>query len=279
MVHVSLSPDDDAHDDVPGAEAARGPTDASVLPAAGRDGKDAALVQAMFDRVAPRYDLANTALSLGQDRRWRRVTAAAADPAGARVLDVAAGPGNVAVELLGQGATAVTALDLSFNMLHEGARRGERDARYRTITWVNGDALALPFPDASFDAVTISFGLRNVPDPEAALAEFARVCVAGGRVVVCEFADPTWRPFRFVYRRYLVGLLPRIARLVSSSAPAYRYLADSILAWPSRAVVAGWLEGAGFTAVTVRDLSGGIVAVHRGVRRAEAGSDGPEPVG
>jgi demethylmenaquinone methyltransferase/2-methoxy-6-polyprenyl-1,4-benzoquinol methylase len=231
------------------------------LPAAGRDGKDAALVQAMFDRVAPRYDLANTVLSLGQDARWRRVTAAAARPQGAEVLDVAAGPGNVAVELVRQGAAAVTALDLSFNMLWEGARR-----RHDGVSWVNGDALALPFPDASFDAVTISFGLRNVPDQEAALAQFARVLRPGGRAVVCEFADPTWPPFREVYRRYLVGALPRVANLVSSSGPAYRYLADSILAWPDRVTLAGWMRAAGFTDVKVRDLSGGIVAVHRGIR-------------
>ena len=236
--------------------------DDAVLPAAGRDGKDAALVQAMFDRVAPRYDLANTVLSLGQDAHWRRVTAAAARPEGAHVLDVAAGPGNVAVELVRQGAEHVTALDLSYNMLHEGARQG-----HVGISWVNGDALALPFPDASFNAVTISFGLRNVPDPEAALAEFARVMRPGGRVVVCEFADPTWRPFREVYRRYLVGALPRIARVVSSSASAYKYLADSILAWPDRRTLAGWLRAAGFDEVRVRDLSGGIVAVHRGIRR------------
>ena len=232
------------------------------LPAAGRDGKDAALVQAMFDRVAPRYDLANTVLSAGQDRQWRRITAAAARPEGADVLDVAAGPGNVAVELVRQGAASVTALDLSFNMLWEGARRG-----HPGIAWVNGDALALPFEDATFDAVTISFGLRNVPDPEAALVEFARVTRPGGRVVVCEFADPTWRPFREVYRRYLVGALPRLARVVSSSASAYQYLADSILAWPDRRTLAGWIDAAGYDQVRVRDLSGGIVAVHRGVRR------------
>jgi len=237
------------------------PAPGGLLPAAGRDGKDAAPVQAMFDRVAPRYDLANTVLSLGQDGHWRRVTAAAARPEGAQVLDVAAGPGNVAVELVRQGAAQVTALDLSFNMLWEGARRG-----HVGVSWVNGDALALPFDDATFDAVTISFGLRNVPDPEAALAEFARVTRPGGRVVVCEFADPTWRPFREVYRRYLVGALPKVARVVSSSAPAYRYLADSILAWPDRRTLAGWMAAAGYVEVRVRDLSGGIVAVHRGVR-------------
>ncbi len=243
---------------LPSPESEGGP----ILPAAGRQGKDAALVQAMFDRVAPRYDLANAVLSLGQDGHWRRVTAAAVRPEGAEVLDVAAGPGNVAVELVRQGAAQVTALDLSFNMLWEGARKG-----HVGISWINGDALALPFADASFDAVTISFGLRNVPDPEAGLAEFARVTRPGGRLVVCEFADPTWAPFREVYRRYLVGALPKVARVVSSSASAYQYLADSILAWPDRRTLAGWIDAAGFDEVRARDLSGGIVAVHRGVRR------------
>jgi demethylmenaquinone methyltransferase / 2-methoxy-6-polyprenyl-1,4-benzoquinol methylase len=236
---------------------------ASELPAAGRNGKQAAQVQAMFDRVAPRYDLANAALSLGQDAHWRRVTAIAARPADASILDVASGPGNVAVELLARGAEHVTALDLSYNMLAEGARRGQPG-----ISWVNGDAMSLPFPDASFDAVTISFGLRNVPDPEPALHEFARVTRPGGRIVVCEFAAPSWPPFRAVYRRYLVGMLPQLARVVSSSAPAYRYLADSILAWPDRAVVASWIEAAGYREVQVKDLAGGIVAVHRGFRVA-----------
>jgi demethylmenaquinone methyltransferase/2-methoxy-6-polyprenyl-1,4-benzoquinol methylase len=236
------------------------PTDVT-LPAVGREGKDSALVQAMFDRVAPRYDLANSVLSLGQDARWRRVTAAAARPEGAEVLDVAAGPGNVATELLRRGAAAVTALDLSFEMLRAGSRRVTAG-----LTWVNGDALALPFRDAAFDAVTISFGLRNTADPRAALAEFARVLRPGGRLVVCEFADPTWAPFRRVYRRYLLGALPRAAEVVSSDAPAYRYLAESILAWPHRKTLAGWLRDAGFDDVGVRDLSGGIVALHRGVR-------------
>ena len=231
------------------------------LPAAGREGKDAALVQAMFDKVAPRYDLANAALSLGQDAHWRRVTARAARPAGAVALDVAAGPGNVAAELVAGGARHVVALDLSYAMLAEGARR----APPRT-SWVNADAQHLPFPDAVFDAVTISFGLRNVPDPELAIREFARVTRPEGRLVVCEFANPVWAPWRHVYRRYLVGLLPQAARVVSSSPAAYRYLADSILAWPDRRTIAGWLEAAGYHRVQVKNLAGGIVAVHRGVR-------------
>ncbi len=232
------------------------------LPAAGRAGKEAALVQAMFDRVAPRYDLANATLSFGQDAHWRRVTAIAARPDGARVLDVAAGPGNVAVELLARGATNVTALDLSEAMLAVGARRGCAD-----IDFVGGDAQRLPFADASFDAVTISFGLRNLTDPDGALREFARVTRPGGRVVVCEFAAPLDPVFRHVYRRYLVGLLPTIARLVSSAPEAYRYLADSILAWPDRRTVADWIVAAGYHEVMVKDLAGGIVAVHRGFRR------------
>ncbi len=235
--------------------------DAPELPDPGRDAKDAALVQAMFDRVAPRYDLANALLSFGQDAHWRRVTALAAEPAGAQVLDVAAGPGNVAAALIAQGAARVVALDLSFNMLAEGARRG-----YPDVTFVNGDAQRLPFPDRSFDAVTISFGLRNVPDPTLALAEFARVLRPGGRVVIAEFAAPTWGPFRTLYTEYLMRALPEVAKLVSSDAPAYRYLAESIRAWPDRRTIADWVREAGFTRVAVKDLTGGIVAVHRGYR-------------
>ncbi len=216
----------------------------------------------MFDRVAPRYDLANTVLSFGQDAHWRRVTALAARPQHARVLDVASGPGNVARQMVALGADSVVALDLSLRMLEQGARD-----RPPGIRWVNGDAQALPFADATFDAVTISFGLRNVPDPAAALAEFARVTRPGGRIVVCEFAAPVVPVLRVVYLRYLVRLLPRIARLVSSSAPAYRYLAESILAWPDRRVVADWMEDAGCDQVRVKNLTGGIVAVHRGIRR------------
>ncbi len=236
--------------------------DGVVLPAAGLEGKDEALVQAMFDRVAPRYDLANAVLSLGQDAHWRRVVARAARPAGRRMLDVAAGPGNVAHQLIAHGAASVTALDLSFNMVAEGAGRGLPD-----VTWVNGDGQLLPFADATFDGATISFGLRNIPDPRRALAEFARVTGPQGVLVVCEFAAPTWPPFRRLYMQYLVGALPRVARLVSSDASAYTYLAESIQQWPTRRTVADWMEDTGWSGTQVKDLAGGIVAVHR-ARRA-----------
>ena len=233
------------------------------LPAFGSEGKDRRLVQEMFDRVAPRYDLANAILSFGQDAHWRRVTAQAAQPAGRRILDVAAGPGNVAVELLRRGAAEVVALDLSFNMLAAGAERWGRDGTLG-LHWVNADGLALPFADDTFDAVTISFGLRNLPDPPAGIAEFARVTRPGGSLVVCEFARPTWSPFRTVYERYLLELLPRLARVVSSDPTAYVYLARSIQEWPDRRALARWCEAAGYADVTVKDLSGGVVALHRG---------------
>ena len=212
----------------------------------------------MFDGVARRYDLTNTVLSFGQDRRWRRLTREALilQP-GERVLDLAAGTAVSAVELARSGATVV-ACDFSLGMLGEGRGRG--------VPLVAGDALALPFPDAVFDAVTIAFGLRNVADPGQALRELARVTRSGGRLVVCEFSRPTWPPFRTAYLEYLMRALPAVARAVSSNPDAYVYLADSIRAWPDQAALAAWLAEAGWLSVQWRDLTGGIVALHRATR-------------
>lgn len=225
-------------------------------------GKDAVLVQKMFDRVAPRYDVANTLFSLGQDRHWRRVAAAAARAGpGSRVVDVAAGTGALAHDLAARGA-AVVAVDFSFNMLAVGVERSTD----RDVAWVNADGLRLPLPDASADALTIAFGLRNLPDPAAGLAEFARVVRPGGRLVVLEFSQPTWAPFRAVYSRYLLGAIPRAAKAVTSDAAAYRYLAESIQAWPDQAALADIIAAAGWAGVRWRNLTGGIVAVHQARR-------------
>lgn len=225
-------------------------------------GKDADLVRRMFDRVAPRYDLANSIFSFGQDRHWRRVAAAAVDPRpGETVLDVAAGTGALTSELAARGARAI-AVDFSWNMLATGARRGNVVA-----LWCNADALRLPFADASVDAVTIAFGLRNLPEPSAGLAEFARVVRPGGRLAVLEFSRPVWAPLDTVYTRYLVGAMPPVARLFTSDPASYQYLAESIRAWPDQEALAGVVAQAGWTNVRWKNLSGGIVALHHARRR------------
>ena len=225
--------------------------------------KDPDEVAAMFDEVAARYDLTNTVLSLGQDRGWRSAVASALDLApGERVLDLAAGTATSSAALARTGADVV-GCDFSHGMLAVGKR-----AAHEGVELVAGDALALPFADASFDAVTISFGLRNTQDVDVALAELLRVTRPGGRLVVCEFSHPTWAPFRTAYVEYLMKALPAVARRVSSDPAAYVYLAESIRAWPAQAALAGHLQRAGWASVAWRDLTGGIVALHRGTRPA-----------
>jgi demethylmenaquinone methyltransferase/2-methoxy-6-polyprenyl-1,4-benzoquinol methylase len=223
--------------------------------------KDPAEVAAMFDEVAARYDLTNAVLSLGRDRGWRRAVAAALDlRPGHRVLDLAAGTATSSAALARSGA-AVVGCDFSLGMLRVGARAG-----HPGVELVAGDALRLPFADASFDAVTVSFGLRNTADADRALAELLRVTRPGGRLVVCEFSHPTWSPWRTVYVEYLMRALPAVARRVSSDPAAYEYLAESIRAWPDQAGLAARLQAAGWANVQWRDLTGGIVALHRGTR-------------
>jgi demethylmenaquinone methyltransferase/2-methoxy-6-polyprenyl-1,4-benzoquinol methylase len=223
--------------------------------------KDPAAVAAMFDDVAARYDLTNAVLSLGLDRTWRTAVRDALDlRPGEHVLDVATGTATSAAALARSGAHVV-GCDFSFGMLRVGAAAG-----HAGVELVAGDALRLPFADSSFDAVTVSFGLRNTADPDAALRELQRVTKPGGRLVVCEFSHPTWSPFRTVYVEYLMRLLPLVVRRVSSDPEAYAYLAESIRAWPDQAALARRIAAAGWAGVQWRDLTGGIVALHRATK-------------
>ncbi|MEY4735171.1 MAG: hypothetical protein RL428_506 [Actinomycetota bacterium] len=217
-------------------------------------------VAAMFDGVAKRYDLVNDLLSLGQTKRWRRKVTKLIDPRpGMKILDMAAGPGASSEPLFKRGAEVISA-DFSHGMLDAGRRQRP----YLTFQWA--DALALPFEDNSFDLYTISFGLRNTHKTEEALAQALRVVRPGGRLVIVEFSAPTWRPFRTIYTNYLMSALPWIAKKTSSNPDAYIYLAESIKAWPNQAALAAIIEKVGWSKVEVRNLTGGIVAVHMAVK-------------
>ncbi|HLS48753.1 MAG TPA: demethylmenaquinone methyltransferase [Actinomycetaceae bacterium] len=217
-------------------------------------------VAGMFDSVARRYDLTNDVLSLWQDRLWRRATRrAVAAQTGMQVLDLAAGTGTSSEDYANAGIDVV-ACDFSVGMVSVGK------ARRPDMAFVAGDAMALPFADGSFDVVTISFGLRNVADTTAALREMYRVTRPGGRLVVCEFSRPTFAPFRLAYTAYITRVLPLIARVVSSNSPAYGYLAESITSWPDQRALARLIAAAGWQRVAYRNLSGGIVALHRATK-------------
>ena len=214
-------------------------------------------VAAMFDDVAERYDLTNDVLSFGQTRAWRVAVMKAVDPQpGQRILDLAAGTGTSSLPFAQAGAFVVPC-DFSLGMLQVGR------SRLPQLPFTAGDALHLPFGDATFDAVTISFGLRNVADVPAALAEMRRVTKPGGVLVVCEFSSPTMPAFRTVYLEYLMRALPSVARKVSSNPEAYVYLAESIRAWPDQQELSEVIQAAGWESVQYRNLTGGIVALHR----------------
>ena len=217
----------------------------------------------MFDQVSTHYDRTNAVLSVGQDALWRIATTKAVNPQpGERILDVAAGTGTSSAALTKTGAHVVAA-DFSAGMIAVGR---ERQAGNSLVEFVQADATALPFADNEFDAVTISFGLRNVVEPKKALAEFYRVTKPGGRVVICEFTTPPFAPFRAVYFAYLTYVMPKIVRLASSNVEAYDYLGESIKAWPKQTELSAWLRRAGYTSVAYRNLTFGIAALHRGVK-------------
>lgn len=218
-------------------------------------------VATMFDELAGTYDLLNDVLSVGQDRLWRRAVLAAVDARdGEMVLDLAAGTGSSSAPFARSGATVV-ACDFSLGMLEQGKRDRPR------LSLLAGDATRLPFAESAFDVVTVSFGLRNVAAADVALAEMRRVTRPGGRLLICEFSRPTTPLIRRGYHLYLRRVLTPVASWLSQHPEAYDYLGESIQAWPEQQVLARWIAAAGWSDVAWRNLSGGIVALHR-ARRA-----------
>jgi demethylmenaquinone methyltransferase/2-methoxy-6-polyprenyl-1,4-benzoquinol methylase len=214
-------------------------------------------VAAMFDRVAAKYDITNDVLAFGLTHLWRRATATAvAAKKGEKILDLAAGTGTSSIAFAKTGAQVI-ACGFSLGMLKEGHKRSPQ------LNFSAGDALSLPFADETFDAVTITFGIRNVNNVDLALKEMFRVTKPGGRIVVCEFSSPTFEPFRKIYMEYLMKALPAIAKKTSSNPDAYVYLADSIRAWPNQKDFATQISNSHWNNVKWKNLTGGIVALHR----------------
>lgn len=228
-------------------------------------GKDPARVSGMFDKVAPGYDRTNIVMTVGNDALWRAATTRAVAPKpGERILDLGAGTGSSSASLARSGAQVVAA-DFSPGMLAEGRRR---HGDLRNLTFVQADATDLPFADDVFDAVTMSYALRNVHDPKKALRELYRVTKPGGRLVINEFSTPPGKLFRTAYRFYNAQILPRVARVAGTNGEAYDYLNESIREWPDQKRLSAWIREAGWTNVAYRNLSFGIVALHRATKPA-----------
>ncbi|WP_426188419.1 class I SAM-dependent methyltransferase [Microbacterium sp. TWP3-1-2b2] len=229
-------------------------------------GKDPQRVSGMFDQVAAGYDRTNTVMTFGNDAFWRAATTRAVAPKrGERILDLAAGTASSSASLAMSGAEVVAA-DFSPGMLTEGKRR---HGHLKNLSFVEADAMNLPFADDEFDAVTMSYGLRNVQQPKKALAELLRVTKPGGRLVVNEFSTPPGKVFRGLYRFYNAQVLPRVARVAGTNSDAYDYLNESIQDWPDQRTLSAWLREVGWTEVAYRNLSFGIVALHRAKKPAK----------
>ena len=215
-------------------------------------------VRSMFDRIAPVYDLMNRVMTAGLDGRWRRLTAEAVVRPGDRVLDACCGTGDLALAAERAGGRVV-GLDFSERMLERARRKSA------SVEWVRGDLLELPFEDASFDAATVGFGVRNVADLERSLRELRRVLRPGGRLGILEITTPRG-PLRLFYRLWFDAIVPLLGKLLRGGS-AYTYLPASVRRFPGPKELAALLERAGFGGVSFRLLAGGIVALHTGTAR------------
>ncbi len=227
-------------------------------------------VRDMFDRIAPRYDLMNRLMSGWQDLRWRRAAAQAAlNGGGGRVLDAATGTGDLAEALREAGATDITAVDASPEML---ARAGARFIPHANVRVQMADVMRLPFGDGVFDACTIGFGLRNLPGYQAGINEMARVLMPGGRLVVLEATPLEDARFGVLFEPYFSWVVPRIGGLITGDRSAYEYLPESVRNFPNAEGLAGMLHVAGLTRIRWRYFAAGTVALHVGVKPGGASS-------
>ena len=224
-------------------------------------------VQEMFAGIAGRYDLLNHVLSLNIDKRWRRKVRAELrsilNDKNATVLDVACGTGDLSIELQHDSAAQVVGTDFCRPML--AIARGKSSAGSLNIPYIEGDAMKLSFADASFSALTIAFGLRNLANFADGLTELHRVVKPGGKIVILEFSSPIVPGFRQLFNFYFANVLPRIGGAVSGSRGAYEYLPESVRKFPDQKNLAALMEKTGFTQVTYQNLTGGIAAIHSGV--------------
>ena len=224
------------------------------------------LVRNVFDRSARKYDLMNDLMSLGVHRVWKDITVTKAGPRpGARLIDVAGGTGDIAFRFLDRAPQArVTVCDMTESMLIEGRKRADAADRGDRLAWVTGDAMALPFPDSSFDRYTISFGIRNVTRIPDALAEAYRVLRPGGRLMVLEFSRLPVPAMQWAYDRYSFNVIPAMGQAVTGDRDSYQYLVESIRNFPDQETFLSMLRAAGFGQAKYRNLSMGIAALHSG---------------
>lgn len=228
-----------------------------------------AMVADVFHSVAAKYDLMNDLMSLGIHRIWKRFTIECSGVRrGQRVLDLAGGTGDLTAKfsrLVGEEGEVVLA-DINASMLKVGREKLRNKGLIDNISYVQANAEALPFPENTFDCITISFGLRNVTEKEKALRSMYRVLKPGGRLLVLEFSKPLLKPLSKVYDLYSFHVLPRIGDMVAKDAGSYRYLAESIRMHPDQETLKGMMNDAGFDSVNYFNLTGGIVALHRGFK-------------
>lgn len=226
----------------------------------------AGLVHGVFSRVASRYDVMNDLMSAGVHRLWKAAMLDWLAPRpGQRLLDVAGGTGDIAFRFLRRAPDArATVLDMTEEMLVEGQRRAEAEKLADRLSWVVGDAMALPFEDESFDVYTISFGIRNVTRIEDALAEAFRVLKPGGRLMVLEFSQLPDPGLQWIYDRYSYNVIPALGQAIAGDRESYRYLVESIRKFPDQETFAGIIRDAGFEQVKYRNLTMGVAALHSG---------------